>query len=295
MALEISLLHPTFGGEVSGIDLAIAPDANTVAALREAMDRYAVLVFPAQHLTDENQIEFARLFGTLERSAFTYRPGTTHRLKQPEMVDVSNLDASTGTPLPSDARHRMINLGNRLWHTDSSFKSPCGALSMLYAHAVPPTGGETEFADMRSAYDSLPAETRAGLDGLAAEHSLMHSREKLGFTDFSPEERAALPSACHPLVRTNPRTGRKALYLASHASHIIGMPVADSRLLLMELIEHATAREFVYRHQWRVGDLVVWDNRCTMHRGRAFDESYPRDLRRVTTSHVEQDTRVATQ
>jgi alpha-ketoglutarate-dependent 2,4-dichlorophenoxyacetate dioxygenase len=293
MALEIMPLHPTFGGEVSGINLAITLDANAVVTLKEAMDRYAVLVFPAQHLTDENQIDFARLFGPLERSAFTYRPGATHRLKQPEMVDVSNLDASTGAPLRSDARHRMINLGNRLWHTDSSFKSPCGGLSMLYAHAVPPTGGETEFADMRSAYESLPAETRARLDGLVAEHSLMHSREKLGFTDFSPEERAALPAARHPLVRNNPRTGRKALYLASHASHIIGMPVADSRLLLMELIEHATAHEFVYRHQWRVGDLVVWDNRSTMHRGRAFDESYLRDLRRVTTSHIDQDTMAA--
>jgi alpha-ketoglutarate-dependent 2,4-dichlorophenoxyacetate dioxygenase len=272
---------------VSGINLAPTPDADTVAALREAMDHFAVLVFPAQCLTDEDQIAFARLFGPLERSVFTYRPGARQRLSQPEMVDVSNLDASTGTPLARDARHRMINLGNRLWHTDSSFKSPCGALSMLYAHAVPPEGGETEFADTRSAYDSLSAETRTRLDGLIAEHSLMHSREKLGFNDFSPEERAALPAACHPLVRTNPRTGRKGLYLASHASHIIGMPVADGRLLLIELLEAATAREFVYRHRWWVGDLVVWDNRCTMHRGRTFDESYPRDLRRVTTSHVE--------
>ena len=295
MAPEIKPLHPTFGGKVSGIDLAMALDANTVSALKEAMDRYAVLVFPEQHLTDEDQIAFARLFGPLERSVFTYRPGATHRLKQPEMADVSNLDASTGAPLASDARQRMFNLGNRLWHTDSSFKSPCGGLSMLYAHAVPPTGGETEFADMRSAYDSLPATTRRKLDGLVAEHSLMHSREKLGFTDFSPEERSALPAACHRLVRTHPRTTRKALYLASHASRIIGMSVADGRLLLMELIELATAREFVYRHHWRVGDLVVWDNCCTMHRGRAFDESYRRDLRRVTTSHVEQDASAAAQ
>jgi alpha-ketoglutarate-dependent 2,4-dichlorophenoxyacetate dioxygenase len=295
MALEIRPLHPTFCGEVLDIDLALAPDADTVAVLEEAMDQYAVLVFPAQRLTDGDQIEFAGLFGPLERSVFTYRRGARQHLSRAEMVDVSNLDATTGTPLADDARHRMINLGNRLWHTDSSFKSPCGALSMLYAHAVPPAGGETEFADMRCAYDSLPAEMRARVDGLVAEHSLMHSREKLGFTNFAPEERAALPAACHPLVRTNPRTGRKALYLASHASRIIGMPVADGRLLLMDLIELATAPEFIYRHQWRVGDLVVWDNRCTMHRGRAFDESHPRDLRRVTTSHVEQDATAAAQ
>jgi alpha-ketoglutarate-dependent 2,4-dichlorophenoxyacetate dioxygenase len=180
----------------------------------------------------------------------------------------------------------MVNLGNRLWHTDSSFKQARGALSMLYAHAVPPDGGETEFGDCRAAYDRLPRPMQQQIERLEAEHSLMHSRAVLGFTDFSPEERAALPPAVHPLVSVNPRTGRKSVYVASHASHIVGMQVAEGRLLIADLIEAATRPDLVYRHAWRVGDLVVWDNRCTMHRGMAFDESYPRDLRRVTTSDV---------
>jgi len=243
-----------------------------------------VLVFRGQHLDDETQIAFARRFGQPERYVLSYRPGIKLRLAQAEMVDVSNLDAATGAPQARDSRHRMVNLGNRLWHTDSSFRSPRGALSMLYAHAVPPEGGETEFADCRTAYERLPAGTKQQIETLQAEHSLMHSRALLGFTDFSPEERAALPAAVHPLVSVNPRTQRKSIYVASHASHVLDMPVAEGRLLLADLTEAATRPDLVYRHEWQVGDLVVWDNRCTMHRGLAFDESFPRDLRRVTTS-----------
>ena len=208
------------------------------------------------------------------------------RLSQPEMVDVSNLDAATGKPQDRHARHRMVNLGNRLWHTDSSFKQMRGALSMLYAHAVPPSGGETEFGDCRTAYDRLPAATQQQIDSLQAQHSLMHSRATLGFADFTPEEQAALPPSVHPLVSVNRTTGRKAIYIASHASHVLDMPVAEGRLLIADLIEAATKPDLVYRHAWQVGDLVVWDNRCTLHRGMPFDESYPRDLRRVTTSDV---------
>jgi len=279
-------LHPGFATEVVGLDIGVPlPDA-TVAALQDAIDTAGVLVFRGQHLDDETQIAFASRFGQPERYVLSYRPGIKLRLAQAEMVDVSNLDAATGAPQARDSRHRMVNLGNRLWHTDSSFRSPRGALSMLYAHAVPPEGGETEFGDCRTGYDRLPAAMQQQIETLHAEHSLMHSRAVLGFTDFSPEERAALPAAVHPLVSVNPRTGRKAVYVASHASHVLGMPIAEGRLLLADLTEAATRPDLVYRHAWKVGDLVIWDNRCTLHRGLAFDESFPRDLRRVTTSDV---------
>jgi alpha-ketoglutarate-dependent 2,4-dichlorophenoxyacetate dioxygenase len=286
MALSVRELHPGFAAEVMGLDLArTVPDA-TVAELQDAIDRHGVLVFRGQHLDDDSQIAFAQLFGPPERYVLSYRPGIKLRLGRAEMVDVSNLDAVTGAPQDREARHRMVNLGNRLWHTDSSFKQVRGAYSMLYAHAVPPAGGETEFGDGRKAYDRLPEAMRQQIAGLTAQHSLMHSRAMLGFTDFTPEEHAALPPSVHPLVSINPRTGRKSVYVASHASHIPGMPVAEGRLLIAALIEAATRPDLVYRHAWRVGDLVVWDNRCTLHRGMAFDESCPRDLRRVTTSDV---------
>jgi alpha-ketoglutarate-dependent 2,4-dichlorophenoxyacetate dioxygenase len=287
MGVTLKKIHPLYVAEISGVDISRPLDAPIAATLQAAIDDHAVMVFRGQTLTDEQQIAFARHFGAPERFALSYRHNVKLRLQKPEMVDVSNLDASTGKPQSATARHRMVNLGNRLWHTDSSFRLPAGGLSMLYAHAVPPMtplgGGETEFSDTRAAWDALPASRQAVLEGLTAQHSLMHSRAVLGFSDFAPEERAALPPVEQPLVRRHPRTGRKSLYLASHAAHIIGMEVAEGRLLLMELIEHATQREFVYRHNWQVGDLVVWDNRCTMHRGMPFDETFPRDLRRVTT------------
>jgi len=287
MGLQIRPLRPGFVAEASGVDLSQPLDAGTASALRAAADEYGVLVFHGQVLTDAQQIAFTENFGEPERYALSYRNNVKLRLATPEMVDVSNLDAESGKPLKGSARHRMVNLGNRLWHTDSSFRLPAGGYSLLYAHAVPPPSelgnGETEFADTRAAYETLPLARRAMLEGMEAEHSLMHSRAMMGFTDFTPEERAALPPARQPLVRTNPRTGRKALYVASHAAHIIGMEVPEARLLLAELIEHITRRENVYRHEWKAGDLVMWDNRATLHRGMPFDENFARDLRRVTT------------
>ena len=287
MGLQIRPVRPGFVAEVSGVDLSQPLDAGTASALRAAADEYGVLVFHGQVLTDAQQIAFTENFGEPERYALSYRNNVKLRLATPEMVDVSNLDAESGKPLKGSARHRMVNLGNRLWHTDSSFRLPAGGYSLLYAHAVPPPSelgnGETEFADTRAAYETLPPTRRAMLEGMEAEHSLMHSRAMMGFTDFTPEERAALPPVRQPLVRTHPRTGRKALYVASHAAHIIGMEVPEARLLLAELIEHITRRENVYRHDWRVGDLVMWDNRATLHRGMRFDENFARDLRRVTT------------
>jgi alpha-ketoglutarate-dependent 2,4-dichlorophenoxyacetate dioxygenase len=258
-----------------------------MAALWDASDAHAVLVFRRQIVTDAEQIAFARNFGLPERFVLSYSASVKRRLERPEMADVSNLDADTGRPQIGDARHRMVNLGNRLWHTDSSFRLPRGGFSLLYAHVVPPPGplgaGETEFADTCAAYDSLSPHRQAMLEGLRAQHSLMHSRAVLGFTDFAPEERAALPPVAQPLILTHPRTCRKSLYVAAHASHILGMDVADGRLLLMELTEEATRAAPTYRHEWRVGDLVMWDNRRSMHRGLPFDEVHPRDLRRVTT------------
>ena len=287
MDLCIRQLHPLFVGEVSGVDIGQPLDPATVAALTAAIDRYAVLVFHDQALDDERQMVFAANFGELElpRSG---RADVARRLR-PEMSDISNLDEA-GRLRGRDDPRRFDQLGNRLWHTDGSFRRVPAMLSMLYAHRVPgpsPLGtGETEFADMRAAYDALPAATKAELDGLVALHDIAWSRAQLGFTDLLFGERNVLPPVPQRLVRTHPGSGRKTLYLAAHASEIVGRPVPDGRLLLRELIEHATTREFVYRHNWRAGDLVLWDNRSTMHRGRHFDESQVRDLRRVTVRDI---------
>jgi alpha-ketoglutarate-dependent 2,4-dichlorophenoxyacetate dioxygenase len=288
MSLRVETIRPGFVAEIGGIDISGAMPPAAMAALWDISDAHAVLVFRGQTLTDIEQIAFAKNFGEPERYVFSYSSEVELRLEKPEMVDISNLDAATGKPQTRGARHRMANLGNRLWHTDSSFRLPRGGFSLLYAHVVPPPrplgAGETEFADTCAAYESLSTEQQSMLEGLRAEHSLMHSRAMLGFTEFAPEERAALPPVQQPLVLTHRYTGRKSIYVASHASHILDMEVADGRLLLMELTERATRPDTTYRHEWRVGDLVLWDNRRSMHRGLPFDETYPRDLRRVTTS-----------
>ncbi|MGD9616211.1 MAG: TauD/TfdA dioxygenase family protein [Alphaproteobacteria bacterium] len=283
MDLRIRQLHPLFVGETTGVDLSVQLPESTISQITAAIDRYAVLIFPDQRPDDDSQLAFARRFGPIEPPQVYSGP---RRLKHAEFADVSNLDAEN-QPRPPGDRRRMNALGNRLWHTDASFRRVPGALSMLYAHRIPapsPKGdGETEFADMRAAYDALSAATKEMIDPLVAEHSIFHSRALIGFTGFTDEERAAMPPVRQRLVRRHPGSGRKTLYLASHASHIVGWPVPDGMLLLRELIEHATQPEFVHRHRWRVGDLVIWDNRCTMHRGRPFDETQPRDLRRITT------------
>jgi alpha-ketoglutarate-dependent 2,4-dichlorophenoxyacetate dioxygenase len=288
MGLRVATIRLGFVAEISGIDIARPVPPAAMAALWAASDAHAVLVFRGQDITDSEQIGFTENFGRPERYVFSHGSQVKLRLPRPEMADVSNLDAGTGRPQTGNARHRMVNLGNRLWHTDSSFRLPRGGFSLLYAHTVPPAGplgaGETEFADTCAAYETLSPQRQAMLEGMQAEHSLMHSRAVLGFTDFTPEERAALPPVVQPLVNTHPHTGRKSIYVASHASHILGMEVADGRLLLLELIELATRAGTTYRHEWQVGDLVLWDNRRSLHRGLPFDERFPRDMRRVTTS-----------
>jgi alpha-ketoglutarate-dependent 2,4-dichlorophenoxyacetate dioxygenase len=287
MSLHVEPAQKNFVAELRGINISEPLPPDVVRAVHEAIDRYGVVVFRSQKLDDEQQMRFAEQFGPLERYSLSYRADRKLRLEHREMVDVSNIDAHTGNIQDKSARHRMINLGNRMWHTDSSFRIPSGALSMLYAHVVPRNGGDTEFSDMRSAYAALPEARKKAIGGLKAEHWLMHSRAVLGFTDFTEEERAALPPVTQDIVRTHPRSGNKALYLGSHASHIIGLPVPEGRVMLMELTEFATQRQFVYTHHWEVGDLVIWDNRVTVHRALPFDETEVRDLRRVTTSDVE--------
>ncbi len=283
MTVTVHPLHGRFFAEVRGIDIGRGADDEALEAVAAAIDAYGVVVLRGQSMTNEDQVAFAEKFGPLEPSVTRYRADTKQRIERREIVDVSNLDENE-RPRRIDDRVRMLLLGNRLWHTDSSFRAVPGALSMLLSRTIPPAGGETEFSDNRSAYEALPASMQQRLEGLRAEHSLMHSRETLGFTDFSVEERAALPPVQHPVVRQSPAHGRKSLYIGSHASHIADLPVPEGRMLLRDLVDHATQREFVHVHEWKVGDLVIWDNRCTMHRGRAYDESFPRDLRRVTTS-----------
>jgi len=287
MALTFRKLHPHFVGESSPVELRKAHDEETLAQIRAGMDEFAVLVFHDQSFPDDEQLAFGqRLDGRLHQGTGS-RAFTKSRLGNEALSDISNLDAS-GEIMKADDRRRQYGLGNRLWHTDASFQDPAGRYSMLHARVVPPVEADTEFADMRAAYDALPADMKAPLEGLRVHHSVAYSRHVLGF-EFSPEEGEKLKGAIHPLVRTIPRSLRRSLYLASHAARIVDWPLPEGRLLLRDLIEHATQPEFVYRHAWRVGDLVIWDNRATMHRARPFDDAkYRRELRRVTTLDIEQ-------
>src|SRR5262249_34709711 len=279
-------LHPDFVAEVSSIDLRNVHDPETLAGIRAGMDQYAVLVFHDQPFTDAEQLAFARRLDGLLHTRTGSRASGKNRLGDEALSDISNLD-DDGEIMKSDNRRRMYVLGNRLWHTDASFLDPAGRYSMLSARIIPPVGADTEFADMRAAYDALPAEIKDRIEGLRVHHSITHSRQILGF-EFSAEEHETLKGAVHPLVRTIPRSHRKSLYVASHASRIVDWPVPEGRLLLHDLMEHATRPEFVHAHAWRVGDLVIWDNRATMHRARPFDDMrYRCDLLRVTTLDIE--------
>ena len=281
MTISISPLHPVLAGKVSGADLTAPMSKDDVALIEAGMDRYAVLVFPDQRIDDEQQMAFTRNFGEIEnaRGGNITKPHE-FRLQQ-GMVDVSNLDKD-GKPLPLNDRRRMFNLGNRLWHSDSSFRAIPAKYSLLSARSVATRGGNTEFADMRAAYDTLDDDLRTMAEDLICEHSLIYSRGSMGFTELTEEERAAFKPVRQRLVRTHPVTGRKSLYLSSHIGAIVGWLVPEARDFLRDLTEHATQRERVYIHRWRPYDLVMWDNRQTMHRVRRFDETQPRDVRRTT-------------
>ncbi len=278
-------LHPCLGAEISGVDLTQPLDEASAREIVAAIDRHAVLVFRNDPpLTDAQHLAFGRALGPLQKmKMLTMLAGKGSRLTTLELVDVGNLD-ETGEILADDDRRRAFQAGNRLWHTDVSFDTNRAVYSLLAAHAVPPVGADTEYADMRAAYDALPQEMKARIEGLKAEHSIWYSRALGGLTEVSEAEKATRPASQHLLVHVHPTSGRKALYLASHASHIVGWPFDDGRKLLDELTEFATQERFVYRHKWRVGDLVMWDNLATMHRGTAFDDkAHRRDMRRVTT------------
>jgi alpha-ketoglutarate-dependent 2,4-dichlorophenoxyacetate dioxygenase len=285
MTMQTRPLGPSFAAEIGGLDLARPLDRGATQALWSAIDRYAVVILRDQRLTDAQLRDFAACYGPLEIGRAAARPGR-RRLAIPQIGDISNLDADNRVRALDD-RRRLDSLGNRLWHTDASYMPVPVVLGMLHAVALPPPSpfgnGETEFADMRAAYDALPEATRQAIDGLVVEHDVFWSRAQIGFTEFPAGEREQYPPSPQRLVRLHPGSGRRTLYLSAHASHVVGWPVADGRLLLWDLTAHATQPQFVYSHTWRVGDVVIWDNRCTMHRGRPHDEAQPRDLRRATT------------
>jgi alpha-ketoglutarate-dependent 2,4-dichlorophenoxyacetate dioxygenase len=283
MALSIRPVQPSFAGEVSGVDVARPLAREDVTAIEAGMDRFAVLVFRDQPLTDEQQMAFTRNFGAIEHAEGGHIAKPHERRLGDGMIDVSNLDA-TGKTLAREDRNRMFNLGNRLWHSDSSFRAIPAKYSLLSARVIATSGGNTEFADMRAAYDALDAATKAEIEDLVCEHSLIYSRGALGFTELTEEERALFKPVRQRLVRTHPVTGRKSLYLSSHAGGIVGWPVPEARAYLRDLTEHATQPRFVYVHAWRVFALVIWANRQTMHRVRRFDEREVRDMRRTTVA-----------
>ena len=285
MPIQTQELHSGFAAEAAFQDLSRPLDADTIAGIQAAIDAYPVLVFRDQRLTDDQLRDFAARFGKLEIGRSAARPGR-RRLAIPQIGDISNLDEDNNVRALTD-RRRLDSLGNRLWHTDASYMPVPVVLGLLHAVTLPPPSpfgnGETEFADMRAAYDTLLRTTQDAIDNLTAEHDVFWSRAQIGFTEFPPGEREQYPPSRQRLVRRHPHTGRRSLYLSAHASHITGWPVSDGRLLLLDLSTHATQPRFVYSHTWRIGDLVIWDNRWTMHRGRPHDENKPRDLRRATT------------
>ena len=282
MIISIQPLRGTFAGFVSGIDISRPINREDVAAIEAGMDRHAVLVFRDQAFTDEQQIAFTLNFGTLEsyQTPGHIRKPEDHRLG-PGIADFSNLDKH-GKIMSAEDRVWFFKLGDRLWHSDSSFRPIPAKYSLLSGRVIPSWGANTEFADMRAAYDALDARTKAEVEDLICEHSLRYSREAIGMVDLTEEELAAFAPVRQHLVRVHPITGRKSLFLSSHAGAIEGWTVPEARMFLRDLTEHATQREFVYSHAWKVHDLVMWDNRCTMHRARRFDRDEVRDVRRTT-------------
>ena len=281
--MDIRPLHSLFAAEVSGVDLRAPLPPGIVAAIDAAMDLHAVLVFRGQPLSQEQQMALGRAFGPLDLGLKKVKQAKD-RLAFAELVDISNIDAE-GRPVGRDSRKIVSNFANQLWHSDSSYQQPPARYSMLSAVILPSWGGETEFCDLRAAYDGLTAREQAELAGLEVEHYALHSRFLLGDEDYTPAQRQVLPPVVWPLVRTHP-SGRRLLFIGAHARAIPSLTLAEGRMLLMDLLEHATRPEFVYRHHWRVGDLVMWDNRSTLHRGRRYDLDEPRELRRVTTEDV---------
>jgi alpha-ketoglutarate-dependent 2,4-dichlorophenoxyacetate dioxygenase len=284
-AFEPIPLNVHFAARIEGLDLRVPFTPSRIAAFAATIDRFGVLVIPGQKLTDDEQVRFAEQFGRVEDTP-TLVDQDRRRLANAKLNDISNL-AVDGQIFAKDDRRRMYNLGNMLWHSDSSFKATPAKYSMLHARVIPPSGGETEYVDTRVAWDHLPERTKDAVKDLVAEHSLIFSRAQLGFDAFTPAEQERCTPVPQRLVRRHQGSGRLALYLSAHIGRIQGWPTPEATLLIRELTEHATQRPFVYTHKWTLDDLVIWDNRCTMHRGLRYDDKrYPRDLRRVTLEDV---------
>lgn len=282
-ALQLKPLQP-LAAEASGIDISRPLTNEQVRAIEQAMDTHAVLVFRDQPLSEDQQIAFAKSFGPLDLGLRKLKGGP-HRFKHAELADISNVQVD-GSVAARDHAKIVGNMANQLWHSDSSFQQTRAKYSMLSAAVVPAFGGQTEFADLRLAYDDLPDWLKHHVRDLKAVHYALHSRFLLGDTNYSEAQRSAIAPAIWPLVQTDPRSGRKILFVGIHACEIVGMSLAEGRMLIMDLIEHATQRQFVHQHHWRVGDLVMWDNTATVHRGRWYDLAQRRELRRATTEEV---------
>lgn len=277
-------LHPLFAAEVEGVNLGDATDESFAAEIEAAMDRYAVLVFRGQVLDESQQMAFTRALGPVDMGLLKVLQPRS-RFKETGMIDISNVDLDSRIRDRDDPK-LVAMLANQLWHSDSSFTQPPAKYSLLLACVVTGQGGESEFADMRAACDALPQDLAAEVEGLVAEHSAFHSRMQLDDSQYTAEDLAAFPPVQWPIVRVHPGSKRKTLFIGVHAARIIGRPVPEGRLLLAELLEHATQRQFVYRHVWRPGDLVMWDNRAVLHRGRRYDLSQRRELRRSTVEDI---------
>lgn len=285
MSITIYPVTPDFAAEVGDVDLSKPLAAADIESIKQAFWKYAVLVFPQQQLSQDQQLAFSAHFGPIETDR-TLDPKATPSRFSGAFADISNLSAD-GKIWGETSRQRMYKAGNKLWHTDSSFKRLPSICSLLYSETIAPIGGHTQFSDQRAAYDALPEATKKKLQGLVVEHWIATSRRRSGFSEFTEEEQKRLPPVPQVLVRTIPQSRRKSLYVASHAGRIWGMPDDEGRALIDELIAHVTQRQFMYTHRWRPHELVMWDNRCTMHRGTDFDDlRWVRDMRRVTVSDV---------
>lgn len=283
MSITVQPVTSDFVAEIGDVDLSASLSTDTVQNIKDAFSKYAVLVFPDQHLIAEQHLAVAAHFGPIEISKGKHRSDERTR-SGVAFADISNLN-DDGSVWDADSRVRRDKLANRLWHTDASFKYIPGRCSLLYAREVPLIGGHTQFADMRAAYDALPATMRERLRGLVAEHSIYTSRARIGFDEFIEGERDNMSFVPQVIVRTLADGARKSLYVASHAGRVFGMDAEEGSALIDELIAHATQAQFVQIHRWRTHDLVIWDNRCTMHRGTEFDDlRWRRDLMRVTVS-----------
>ena len=286
MSLQLKPLHPSFVAEAGGIDISGPLSDTDVKQINAAMNQYAVLVWRGQPLTGQQQLAFAQSFGPLDiglKKVFK----RAERLEDERLLDISNVDAQ-GQVGRRDSPKNLSNFANQLWHSDSSFQQPRAAYSMLHALVLPSWGGTTEFADLRAAWDALPPKLQQEVEPLSAEHYALHTRILLGDEAYTDEQKKLIPPAVWPLVHTHPGSNRKVLFVGVHAREVIGWPTAEGRIFLSDLLEHATQREFVHSHQWQVGDTVMWDNRCTLHRGRRYDLSERRELRRTTIEDVPQ-------